>query len=310
MKPTSLARAAMLAVALVLPISAQAQFGKLGKKIGKAIGEEVAGKPADSNSNSAPTLTPQMLDAFLKGVAVEAEPRMASRRKYLADMAAYDRWESELDSLGKLLAAEYGKAKSGAAQCQPPAADPAVMQANMQMAKKMESMSAEERKALQARMEAWGDKMRAAQESNDMKTFKAYADSMQHVMGVDVAGASMTQNTAYQQCVARQQASSGMDTDRIQALNDRIATLQQNQPRRPESSDLDIPQTQRDSLRALGVAASGLAVSDYAWAREQAWAYLAMISRGDVSAAEPAWLEMMNERKVELQKYEFVIFES
>lgn len=310
MKSTSIARAATLAAALMLPMTAHAQLGKIGKRIGKAIGEEVVAKPAEPSSNSAPTLTPQMLDAFLKGIAVEAEPRMGARQKYLDDLAAHDRWQFQLDSLSQLLAAEYNKVNNAAAQCQPAAADPAVMQANMQMAKKMESMSPAERKALEARMESWGEKMRAAYESSDMATFKAYADSMQRMMGVDVASASTAENTAYQQCIARQQASSGMDADKIQALNDAIAKLQQNPVRRPDESDLQIPQAQRDSLGALGLAASGLTRTEYAWVREQAWAYLAMVSSGSANGMEPEWLEMMKAREPELKKYKFVIVES
>jgi hypothetical protein len=309
MKPTLIARAAMVAVALALPITAQAQLGKLGKKLGKAIGEEVVGKPADSKSSSAPTVTPEKLDAFLKGIALEAGPRMPARQKYLQEVAAYRRWESELDSLSKLLSAEYGKGNDAAAKCQPAAGDPAAMQANMQMAKKMQSMSPQEREALEARMESWGEKMRAAYESGDMKTFQAYADSMRNAMGVDVASVSVSQNNAYQQCLAREQASAGMDMDRIQQINDRIAVLQQNRPNQPDRSAYDIPQAQRDSLRAAGVATSGLPEAEYAWVREQAWAYLAMISRGDLSSAEPEWLEMFKAREAELKKYEFVIVE-
>ena len=68
-------RAALVVAALTVPVAAHAQLGKLGKKLGKAIGQEVVGQPAASTSSSAPVLTPQMLDAFLKGVAVEAGPR-------------------------------------------------------------------------------------------------------------------------------------------------------------------------------------------------------------------------------------------
>src|SRR5690606_14954702 len=134
---------------------------------------EVVGQPAASTSSSAPVLTPQMLDAFLKGVAVEAGPRMAAKQQYEADLASFDRWEFQLDSLGKLLTAEYNRANAGATQCANAASsDPDLMQLNMQMARKMESMSDAEREAIEARMEAWGDKMRAAYQAGDMATVR------------------------------------------------------------------------------------------------------------------------------------------
>ena len=303
-------RAALAVAALTIPAAAHAQLGKLGKKLGKAIGQEVVGQPVASASNSAPVLTPQMLDAFLKGIAVEAEPRMAAKQQYEADLAAFDRWEFQLDSLGKLLVAEYNRANSGATQCAGAASsDPDLMQLNMQMARKVESMSAAEREAIEARMEVWGDRMRAAYQANDMATVRTYTDSIRSVLGVDLTAASLSQNSAYQQCLAKQQAATGIDTDRIQALNDQIGRLQQNPPGRPSDSDLDVPQVQRDSLRALGLAASGLGDAEYAWAREQSWAYLAMLHRGEMTSADPDWLEMMQAREAKLRKYEFVIAE-
>ena len=312
MIPRFSARAAVVAVALIVPVAAQAQLGRLGKKLGKAVGQEIAGKPAaESNASSAPVLTPQMLDAFLKGIAVEAQPRMAALQKHQADIAKYERWQFEVDSLGKALNDEYARGSAGATQCnQSLAPDPAMMQLNMQMAKKMESMSDAERDAMQAKLEDWGEKMQAAYRSNDLATVGMYSDSLRAALGVDVTAASMAPSAAYQQCMAKQQASAGIDTDKIQAINARLQQLSQNPVREPQSDDLDIPQSQRDSLRVLGVAASRLSNADYAWAREQSWAYLASLGRGDNSAADPDWLAMMQAREPELKKYEFVIAES
>ena len=95
----------------------------------------------------------------------------------------------------------------------------------------------------------------------------------------------------------------------VENLNAQILKLSQNPAREPRDSDLDIPQAERDSLRVLGIAASGLSDSDYAWAREQAWAYLAMVSRGDEPTGDAEWIAMMQAREPELKKYEFVIAE-
>lgn len=313
MNTRSFARAAVIAAALIVPAAAQAQLGKLGKKLGKAVGQEIVGKPAASSdaSSSAPVLTPEMLDAFLEGVAVEAQPRLAALQKYQADQAAFDRYNFQVDSLGKALTAEYERGSAGAMKCQQSLSnDPAMMQLNMQMAKKMESMSEADRDRMMVKLEAWGEKMRAAYQANDMKTVGMYSDSLRAALGVDVTAASMAPSAAYQQCVAQQQTSAGIDTDKIEALNAQLQRLMQNPVREPSSDDLDIPQAQRDSLRALGISASGLSASEYAWAREQSWAYLASVSRGEEGAGDAAWLEMMQARLPELKKYEFVIAES
>ena len=312
MMPRLVVRAAIAAAALIVPVAGQAQLGKLGKKLGKAVGQEIVGKPAQgSSSSSAPVLTPPMLDAFLKGVAVEAEPRMAALQKHRSNVAAFERWEFQLDSLSQELTAEYQRGSAGAMQCnQSLAADPAMMQLNMQIAQKMESMTDAERERMEARTDAWGEKMRAAHKANDMATVAVYADSMRSVLGVDVTAASLAQSTAYQQCMAKTQTATGPDMERIDTLNARILKLSQSQVREPRQSDLEIPQSQRDSLRVLGIAASGLSDSEYAWAREQAWAYLASLSRGEDSSADPQWLAMMQARQAELTKYEFVITES
>lgn len=311
MMPRLVARAAFAAAVLIVPVAGQAQLGKLGKKLGKAVSQEITGKPQSSAaSSSAPVLTPQMLDAFLKGVAVEAQPRMAALRKHQADMGAYQRWQTELDSLNQELSAEYQRGTAGAAQCnQTLTADPAMMQLNMAIAKKLESMSDAERERVQEQLDAWGEKMSDAYQRNDVGTASRYADSIRNVLGVDVTAAATAQPNAYQQCMAKQQASAGVDHDRIAALNAQILKLSQNPAREPRDSDLDIPQSERDSLRVLGIAASGLSDSDYAWAREQAWAYLAMMSRGDEPTGDAEWIAMMRAREAELKKYEFVIAE-
>lgn len=300
-----------MAAALCLPVAAHAQFGKLGKKLGKAIGQEVAGKPASSSSSSAPVLTPDMLDAFLKGLAVEAEPRLVAKAKYDADVAAYEAWRSRLDSLNDVLAAEYQRGNAGAMQCsQSVANDPDMMQLNTQIAQKMQSMSDDDRERIEAKIEKWGEKMQAAYEANDMATVAVYSDSIRAVIGVDVTTASVKQNSAYQQCMATQQNADTMDPDRIAALQAEVQKLTQNAPREPRRSDLDVSQDLRDSLRVLGVRASGLSASDYAWAREQSWAYLAARSRNDYSSSDKDWLAMMKAREAELLEYEFVIVES
>jgi hypothetical protein len=313
MIPRFSARAAIFAVALIVPAAAEAQLGKLGKKLGKAVGQEIVGKPAAASdaSSSAPVLTPEMLDAFLKGVAIEAQPRMAALQRHQADQAAFDRYNFQVDSLSQALTAEYQRGSAGAMQCQQSLSnDPAMMQLNMQMAQKMEGMSEADRDRMMVKLEGWGEKMRAAYQANDMKTVGMYSDSLRAALGVDVTAASMAPSAAYQQCVAQQQASSGIDTDKIDAINAQLQRLMQNPVREPSSDDLDIPQSQRDSLRALGIAASGLSASEYAWAREQSWAYLASVSRGEEGAGDAAWLEMMRARQAELKTYEFVIAES
>jgi hypothetical protein len=312
MKPRLVARAALAATVLLMPIATHAQLGKLGKKLGKAVGQEIAGKPASSSaSSSAPMLTPAMLDAFLKGIAVEAQPRMAALQQHQADMAAHRRWYDQVDSLNQALAAEYQRANAGAMQCsQSLSSDPGMMQLNMQIAEKMQSMSDAERARVQARMEAWGQKIQTAYQRNDMQTVGIYSDSIRTVLGVDISTASAASNGTYQQCLAKQQASAGIDTDKIAAINAQLMQLTQNPVREPQQSDLAIPQARRDSLRALGIAASGLSDVEYAWAREQAWAYLASLARGDDSAADPQWVAMMQARQAELSRYEFVITES
>jgi len=304
-------RAAVVAAALSIPMAAHAQFGKLGKKLGKAIGQEVAGKPASSSSSNAPVLTPEMLDSFLEGIAVEAGPRMAAKAKYDADVAAYEAWRARLDSLNEVLAAEYQRGNAGAMQCNQSAAnDPGMMQLNMQIAQKMQSMSDDDRARIEAKMEKWGEKMQAAYKASDMATVAMYSDSIRNVIGVDVTTASLAQNSAYQQCMAKQAGADQMDPDRIVALQAEVQTLTQNAPREPRHSDLEVSQEQRDSLRVLGIRASGLSDSDYAWAREQSWAYLAARSRNDYSSSDKDWLATMRAREAELLEYEFVIVES
>ena len=98
-----------------------------------------------------------------------------------------------------------------------------------------------------------------------------------------------------------------MDGDRIVALNTQLQKMSQNAPREPDRGDLDIPQEQRDSLRVLGVKASGLSESEYAWMQEQTWSYLAHIRRNDGEKVDSDWLEIMKAREADLVKYEFVI---
>lgn len=305
-----LQRTAVLAAALSMPLAAHAQLGKLGKKLGKAIGQEVAGKPASSSSSSAPVLTAEMLDAFLVGIAVEAGPRMQAKQRHDADIAAYDAWRTRLDSLNGLLAAEYLRANSAALQCsQAASADPGLMQLNMQMAEKLQSMSEADRARVEAKMERWGEKMQAAYRAKDLTTVASYTDSVRTVLGVDITTASVNQHSSYQQCLAKQQ-SAAVDPDRIVALQTQVQQLSQNAPREPRGTDLEISQEQRDSLRVLGIRASGLSASDYAWAREQSWAFLAARRRDDHSSSDKDWLAMMRAREAELLKYEFVIVEN
>lgn len=302
-----LSRAAILVVALAVPVTAHAQLGRLGKKLGKAIGEEVAGKPAAKTNSSSPVLTAEMLDQYLKGIEVEARPRMAAMAKYASDSVAYHKWHRQLDSLNQLLTAEYQRGQAGAAQCQQYLADAGATAAQTKLVERMENMSDDERDKLEARMDAWAEKVKAAQASGDMAALTAYSDSLRNILGADLTSAASASSVAYAECVAKHQQGAGMDGDRIAALNTEMQRLSQKAPREPDRSDLDIPQHQRDSLRVLGIKASGLSESEYAWMQEQTWAYLAHIRRNDGEKVDSDWLEIMKAREADLLKYEFVI---
>lgn len=295
-----------LAALLLVPGAAQAQLGKLGKRVGKAIGGKVVDDriaEKTGGSRSQPTLTAEMLDGYLKGVAAEAGPLMAAQRQYSVDSIAYARWRRQVDSVSSELEKEVARQSDGYSKCIQSPANQNLMATQQAMAQKLASMSDAERERVQERMEYLGEKMSAAYQGGKMALAQAYSDSMQKAIGMDVSALG----AADAKCTATAQGAAGNQA-RIDALNGTMQQLNQHPVREPRHPNEQLTDAQRDSLEALGIAESGLSESDYAWVREQAIAWLRAREQGDALSGMPAeWVKLLEAREKELEQYRFVI---
>lgn len=304
MRSQFLVRVVCLALAaLLVPVTGQAQLGKLGKKIGKAVGDQVVKKDDAKANNAAPSLTPDMVDAYLKGVEVEGEPQLAARAQYHADSVAFAQWEARVKALSQQM--ESVMTNNAASKCaQQQSSSPDMMALQREMAKKLDDLDDDAREKLEAQLEALTDKIEAAYARNDMNAVGAHAAEIRRLIGLDVnQGAAVAQGMS--QCM-QQHGNTTPDMNRyaqLQADMNALGQQRPNEPRRPEPS-----QKQRGKWRLDGLKASGLTQAEYAWAQEQVAAYLAAVNRNeDMSSLDKNWVSMMKAREATMKKYAFVI---
>jgi hypothetical protein len=266
---------AMLACA-ALPSSADAQFGKLMKKVGK----KVAGRPdapASAASVPAPTFTANVLEItdarlgqLLKGLDAERAARPALRQQdaaaqaayeaaqkdygekrsaYERDLAAYQRKFDAYDNCTRQVEAKYEKEAAG----------------DESLEEKEQARTATEAamEGQAQRMQALVDRMQAANARGDEKTARALADSLHALAAMTVArGAAGVQEA---------RASDARDQRREA---DRATCGDPGKPPVEPAPPSEIHSSVSAALERAGVQASGLTATQYAIMRERVAAYV------------------------------------
>jgi hypothetical protein len=263
-------------VCVALPSSADAQFGKLMKKVGK----KVAGRPdspTGAASVPAPTFTANVLEItdvrlgqLLKGLDAERAARPAlqqqnaaaqaayeaaqkeygqKRSAYERDLATYQRKFDAYDNCTRQVEAKYEKEAAGDAsveeQEQARTATEAAMEAQAQ------------------RMQALADRMQAANARGDEKTASALADSLHALAAMTVARGA----AGVQEARASDARDQRREADRAKC----------GDPGKPPAEPAPPSETHNSIATALeraGVQASGLTATQYAIMRERVAAYV------------------------------------